>query len=242
MEINKQNIEKERVIIKDLQYQLAEKDEELAELEMEVAEKDKEINKLKEPKKYVYNYLSFVSNSDATDVDKYIEDLHQTIAQNNEELDEYVKKIVKLKERMEDKDKVIKSLEQQLAEKDKEIEHLKDCNESLSNKFDKESDMQNEIDILKYNVEGLEQQLAEKDEEIERLKAEIKELKDDNWELRKDFNKKAYDYILKDHNKDIRHQVCEEIRDYIHSKECQIKGMEFILLLCKLDQIERGEE
>lgn len=40
----------------------------------------------------------------------------------------------------------------------------------------------------------------------------------------------------------IRRRTCDKIRTYIHSKECQINGMNFIGLLHKLDEIERGEE
>ena len=38
-----------------------------------------------------------------------------------------------------------------------------------------------------------------------------------------------------------RYITCEKIRDFIHSEECKVKGMEFVLLLSKLDQIEQGE-
>lgn len=86
------------------------------ELKLELEKKNKEIAELKKPKKYVYNCLSFVSNSDATEVAKYIEDLHQTIAQNNEELDEYVKRIAEL--------------EREVAEKDKEVDITKKLLES----------------------------------------------------------------------------------------------------------------
>ena len=47
--------------------------------------------------------------------------------------------------------------------------------------------------------------------------------------------------IIENWRKESRKQVCEEIRDYIHSRECKVEGMEFIWLLSKLDQIEKGE-
>ncbi len=130
----------------------------------------------------------------------------------------------------------IKRKEEQLAEKDKEIAHLENCNKSLSNKFDKESDMQNKIDILKYNVEGLEEQLRDKTKEIEELKT---------------FNaKNMYDTIchaLNMQEKQIRKQVCDEVKDVIvcHSEwneQGYIISMVMEDLLKEIDIIKQPKE
>lgn len=75
----------------------------------------------------------------------------------------------------------IDKLKQQLAEKVKEIDMLKQHNESLSNKFDKGSDMQNKIDILTINNVVLERQLRAQTKEIvekikERLRGQVDEM------------------------------------------------------------------
>lgn len=127
------------------------------------------------------------------------------------------------------------SLQSSLAEKDDEIEHLKDCNESLSNKFDKESDMQNEIYILKYNVEDLEQQLAVKDKEIDALNKTIFRI---SKEKEIASNIQNIDYLS--FAIQIRKQVCDELRDYF-GKFTPIFIQVKTDVLDKLDQIEKGD-
>ena len=135
-------------------------------------------------------------------------------------------------------------LEQQLIAKNKEIAHLEECNESLSNKFDKESDIQNKIDILKYNIDGLEQQLVEKDKEIDKLSKENLEL----FGYIKDYRNLWLAEQRK--NKEIRKQVCDEIRELLRKQKTQADdGIHTYLQdMCYwqdidaiLDKVERGE-
>ena len=91
--------------------------------------------------------------------------------------------------------------------------------------------------VLKKENEELKHQLAEKDKEIERIKKafnQMRFMKNDKIKLLK---KREIEY-----EQQLRHQVCQEIREYIHSKECKVKGMEFVWLLQKLDQIEGEKE
>ena len=94
------------------------------------------------------------------------------------------------------------------------------------------------IDLIKkgQKYQDLEHQLAEKD-------TFIKELQNDNRELRKGLNKSGLDYFISSSNS-IRHQVCQEIRDQVY-KLSHYDGiclnMDGVDLLEFLDQIEKGE-
>ena len=115
-----------------------------------------------------------------------------------------------------DKAEKFDQIKQQLAEKDKEISDLRACEFIATT-----------LDFNKLSADNcrLREQLAEKDEEIEKFISAL-EYNENN---------------IPNQRRAIRHQVCDEIRDYIHSRECKVEGMEFVWLLSKLDEIEKGK-
>ena len=115
------------------------------------------------------------------------------------------------------KGKDFDQLQQQLAEKDKEISMLKSQNQF----FMEETKRLDQISNLK-------------DQEIEELKFQIEDKKG-GCELC-EFSKELRDI-------DIRHQICEEIRDELFNTEFKkaINDLGKIWLLNLLDQIEKGK-
>jgi len=109
------------------------------------------------------------------------------------------------------------------------------------------------------DVQELKQKLKEKDKEIKHLNrclskrglSEVdfyKRLREKEDEIEK-LNKKILDWqdgsMALKIEKETRHQVCEEIRKYIHTNEYDELGLEYLMnggaILDKLDQIE-GEK
>lgn len=62
--------------------------------------------------------------------------------------------------------------------------------------------------------EKLKQENKTKDERIAQLEMRIKELQDDNRNLRKGLNKEGLDYFITQTN-NIRHEICEKIREKV---------------------------
>ena len=56
-----------------------------------------------------------------------------------------------------------------------------------------------------------------KDERIAELEMQIKELQDDNRNLRKGLNKEGLDYFITQIN-NIRHEICEKVRLYCRDR------------------------
>ena len=81
-----------------------------------------------------------------------------------------------------------------------------------------------------------------KDERIAQLKIQIKELQDDNRNLRKGLNKEGLDYFITKTNS-LRHEICEKIREKADKRIAIYDGTKFYAITNELlDQIERGEE
>lgn len=97
------------------------------------------------------------------------------------------------------------------------------------------------IDYTKNKIASLQQQLANKDKEIERLEEQIEN-------NQKNYVSELAYYTAEENIKEIRQQVCEEIRELL-------KGKERLMLYCNyydesyfaktvqeiLDKIEKGE-
>lgn len=87
-------------------------------------------------------------------------------------------------------------------------------------------------------TQSLKRQLAEKDEELAELKDRLEYITENR-------NGVVQVFDITDHDKEIRHQVCEEIRNYIHTNEYDQFGIEYLMnggsILDELDQIEQGE-
>jgi len=118
-----------------------------------------------------------------------------------------------------------------------------------------------EVAHLKFFVDDnkqiteLKHQIAEKDKEIEELKAMV-----DNWQKETEKANSRFDIYRsqiiqkgfedKELNKLIRHQVCEEIREWCEQNEFEVENADqssdcvvytYKKLFKKLDQIEKGE-
>lgn len=166
-----------------------------------------------------------------------IKELKKQLAELKAENFELVNKVDVLESEKENLMKTVEEGSEVVEENERliaENERLLEANDSLSNKFDKDSDMQNKIDILTLNNEALQQQLKEKDDEIvlEKSKRESIQQTRDYWHDM---------YMLK--YEDIAKQVCEKIREkstissgMFASAEELRKFKEF------LDQIEKGEK
>lgn len=170
---------------------------------------------------------------------EFCKGLEEVIADEFDEEMEYVK----LKAEPCDKDRQIADLEKQLAEKEKTI---KEINKAYIETYKREREKEKEIAELK-------EQLTEEQDfklayahDLDEAKKENNLLKQvlDNLKGYKASDRLVnvvntfYEPLLEQKIKQTRHQVCEEIREYIHLRESEVKGMDFVLLLQKLDQIE----
>lgn len=153
----------------------------------------------------------------------------EIVLRTNGGADDYVVALCQIANLIAEAGKEIEKQTKQLAELKAENERLLEANDSLSNKFDKDSDMQNKIDTLTLNNEALQQQLKEKDEEISRLKNEII-LHDENEQ------KNINEFISL-----TTKQVCEKIREKFSDGRSHNWGIEQVELYDFLDQIEKGE-
>lgn len=100
-------------------------------------------------------------------------------------------------------------------------------------------------------INNLNQQLAEKDKEIEGLKKSIDFLSSDkvvSEEQCKQIAKEAQLKVFKENilliQQEIRHQVCQEIREKANKRHTLYKdgSLAYVLSEEELDQIEKGEE
>lgn len=115
-----------------------------------------------------------------------------------------------------------------------------------------------EVDIFedaadKFGKENyiLKQQLTEKDKEIEALKLELKEKESLCYVYSKLAEVKSIDEIFKKNDeKNLRHQICEKIREWCEQNEFEVENADqssdcviytYKQLFKKLDQIEKGE-
>ena len=169
---------------------------------------------------------TFGNNYSQTDIinAQYTEKLLKENAQLKKENEE-------LKLQLEKKDNKIKSLKKQLARFNKFME---------INEWSSIQEMQDTLNACEQKYSEQQHQLAEKD-------TFIKELQNDNRELRKGLNKSGLDYFISSSNS-IRHQVCDEVREYCKNNfipipnklgcYVEVNREEFF---DNLDQIEKGE-
>jgi predicted RNase H-like nuclease (RuvC/YqgF family) len=133
-------------------------------------------------------------------------------------------------------------LKQQLAEKGKEVnklkDNLKDLKEEISECY---VDGQDYIELREQKdkeIVKLKEQLAEKDKEIEDLKGYL-QLETAFTPIRGDGKTFTKFNVIQDFKKQIRHQVCEEIRAFF---DVNPNTVEWDYLNEILNEIEQGEQ
>ena len=98
-------------------------------------------------------------------------------------------------------------------------------------------------DLILDQVDKLEEQLAEKDERIAELEKQIKELSEEHFEMFGDMKNYKNLWLAEQRkNKQLRHQVCQEIKNALYMNFEYNDEYDLTLAESIIDQVEKGEK